>query len=160
MNRSKSKEDEMSTISKQKTSKGAWAVRVLTALVILPFGMSGIMKLAHAPAVVDGFTRIGIPQGAISVLGIVELSCLALYLIPRTTFVGTLLLTGYLGGAVLANLIGGTDFVHAFVVGLFVWAGAWLRVPEIPAMILRSGRESTDRVPQFFPQHILEGSEG
>jgi hypothetical protein len=121
----------MSTVS----NRTAWAVRILTTLVLLAFVPSAIMKLAHASAAVDGFTRIGIPQGAISPLGIVELTCLALYLIPRTTVLGTLLLTGYLGGAVLANIIAGSDFLHALIVGLFVWAGAWLRVPELQMLV-------------------------
>src|SRR6185436_20558339 len=97
--------------------------------------MSAIMKVMQAPAVVEGFAKMGIPQSAILPLGLVELFCLVLYLTPRTAGLGTLLLTGYLGGAVLANLIAGTDFVHAFVIGLLVWAGAWLRVPEFRTLI-------------------------
>ncbi len=126
----------MSMASKQGISKGTtWAVRILTTLVIMAFVPSAIMKLIHHPAAVEGFSKMGIPQGAILPIGIVELSCLALFLIPRTTVLGTLLLTGYLGGATLANSIGGTDFIHALVVGLFVWASAWLRVTELQALI-------------------------
>src|SRR5262249_59862202 len=121
----------MSTTSK----RTAWAVRILTTLVILAFVPSAIMKLAHASAAMEGFTRMGIPRGAITPIGLVELSCLALYLIPRTTVLGTLLLSGYLGGAVLANIIAGSDFLHALVVGLLVWAGAWLRVPELQMLV-------------------------
>jgi hypothetical protein len=117
-------------------SKGTiWAIRILTALVILPFVPSAIMKLMRVPAVTEGFAHLGIPQGAIVPLGIIELTCLAIYLVPRTAILGTLLLTGYLGGAVLANIIGHTDFIHAFVVGFLVWAGAWLRVPELRVLL-------------------------
>lgn len=112
-----------------------WAVGILTGVVTLAFAMSGMMKVIHAPDVVQGFARAGIPEGAILALGLLELVCLALYLIPATVVLGTLLLTGYLGGAVLANIIGGTDFIHALAVGLFVWAGAWFRVPELRALI-------------------------
>lgn len=112
-----------------------WAGRILTALVIVAFAPSGIMKVMKLPMVVEGFTRLGIPQGAIVPLGIVELVCLVLFLIPRTTILGTLLLTGYLGGATLANVIGRSDFIHALVVGLLVWAGAWCRVPELRTLI-------------------------
>ncbi|HMF75844.1 MAG TPA: DoxX family protein [Bryobacteraceae bacterium] len=126
----------METTSKKSTLKRTtWAIRVLTALVILLFAMSGIMKLAHGPDVVQGFTRIGIPEAAILPLGLLELSCLAIYLIPRTAVLGTLLLTGYLGGAVLANIASRGDFIHVLVVGLLVWAGAWLRVPELRSLI-------------------------
>lgn len=133
----------MITKSKQNTSKRTtWAARILTTLVILAFAPSGIMKVIHHPTVVEGFTRAGIPEGDILLLGIIELACLALYLIPRTTIVGTLLLTGYLGGATLANIINRTDFLHALVVGLFVWAGAWFRVPELRTLIpLRKAKE-------------------
>ena len=127
-----------------KTNRTKWAAWILTTLVILAFVPSAIMKLIHHPAAVEGFKRMGIPEGAISALGIVELSCLALYLIPRTTVLGTLLLTGYLGGATLANIINRSDFIHALVVGLFVWAGAWFRVPELRALLpIRKGDFTT-----------------
>jgi hypothetical protein len=117
-------------------SKGAkWAVGILTALIVLAFVPSAIMKLTHNPMAVEGFNAMGVPHGAILPIGIVELACLLIYLVPRTTVLGTLLLTGYLGGATLANIIGGTDFIHALVVGLFVWAGAWLRVPELRKLL-------------------------
>ena len=112
-----------------------WAARILTTLVVLAFVPSGIMKIVHHPTAVQGFSRMGIPEGAILTLGIVELSCLALYLIQRTTVLGTLLLTGYLGGATLANIINRSDFIHALVVGLLVWAGAWFRVAEFRTLV-------------------------
>lgn len=117
-------------------SKSAkWAVGILTALIVFAFVPSAIMKLTNNPMAVEGFSAMGIPQGAILPIGIVELACLLVYLIPRTTVLGTLLLTGYLGGATLANIIGGSDFIHALVVGLFVWTGAWLRVPELQRLL-------------------------
>jgi hypothetical protein len=112
-----------------------WTVRVVTALVVLAFVPSAVLKLVHHPAAVEGFARMGIPPGATVAIAIVELLCLALYLLPRTAVLGTLLLTGYLGGATVANIIGRSDFIHALAVGLLVWAGAWLRVPELRTLI-------------------------
>lgn len=112
-----------------------WAARILTALVILAFVPSAIMKMIRHPTAIEGFSRIGIPDSAIVPLGVVELCCLAFYLIPRTTVLGTLLLTGYLGGATLANIISRSDFIHALIVGLLVWAGAWLRVTELRTLV-------------------------
>jgi hypothetical protein len=89
--------------------------------LILAFVPGAVMKLIHHPLAVEGFTRMGIPQGAILPLGIVELLCLLLYLLPRTVVPGTFLLTGYLGGATMTNIVAGADFIHALVVGLFVW---------------------------------------
>ncbi len=114
-------------ISKRTT----WVVRILTAFVILAFAMSGIMKVSHVSAVVQGFAHAGIPEGAILPLGILELTCLALYLIPRTAVLGTFLLTGYLGGAILSTIITRMNLTLPIVVGLCVWAGAWLRVAEL-----------------------------
>jgi hypothetical protein len=116
-------------------ARNGWAAGILTALVILAFVPGGVMKIAHHPTVVEGFGKTGIPADAILPLGALELLCLALYLLPRTAVFGTLLLTGYLGGAVLANLINRSDFLHALAVGLLVWAGAWLRVPELRALV-------------------------
>jgi hypothetical protein len=112
-----------------------WVPGILTGVVVAAFAMSGAMKIIHSPEVVQGFARAGIPEGAILPLGLLELVCVALYLIPETVVLGTLLLTGYLGGAVLANIIGHTDFIHALVIGLLVWAGAWFRVAELRALI-------------------------
>jgi hypothetical protein len=121
--------------TKDAVNKTIWATWIATALVILPFASSASMKLTLATAAVDGFARMGIPHGAIVPLGIVELTCLVLYLVPRTVILGTLLLTGYLGGAVLANIIIRADFIHALVLGLLVWVGACLRVPEFRRLI-------------------------
>jgi DoxX-like family len=123
------------TSQQNPSQRTKWAVRILTALVILAFVPSATMKLIHHPAAVEGFTQRGILLGALVPIGIVELSCLAIYLIPPTAVLGMLLLTGYLGGATLANIIGGTDFIHALVVGLFVWTAAWLRIPELQKLI-------------------------
>ena len=112
-----------------------WAVRILTTLILLAFVPSATMKLARASAAVEGFAHLGIPEEAIIPIGILELSCLALYLFPPTAVVGLLLLTGYLGGATLANIIGRMDFMHALAVGLLVWTGAWLRIPELQTLI-------------------------
>lgn len=112
-----------------------WAAGILTGVVILAFAPSAIFKLVRHPMAVEGFAKMGIPQGAILPIGLVELACLVVFLIPRTAVLGALLLTGYLGGATLANIIAGTDFIHALAVGLLVWAGAWLRVPELRTLL-------------------------
>jgi DoxX-like family len=112
-----------------------WTVRILTAVVILTLVPSAVLKLIHHPTAVEGFTRMGIPPGAIMPIAIVELLCLALYLIPRTAVFGAVMLTGYLGGATVANIIARSDFIHALAVGLVVWVGVWLRVPELQGLI-------------------------
>src|SRR4051794_263583 len=113
----------MSTTSKPMVC----AARILMVLVSVAFIPGGFMKAMHHAIVVEGFARTGIPESALLPLGILELSCLGLYLFPRTVVLGTLLLTGFLGGATLANIINRSDFLHALAVGALVWAGAWLR---------------------------------
>jgi DoxX-like family len=117
-----------------KSKRTFWAVTLISILVALPFVMSASMKLMLAPAAVEGFTKANIPVGTLRPLGIIELSCLVLFLVPRTTVLGAFLLTGYLGGATLANIIMRSDFFHALAIGLLVWIGVWLRVPELRAL--------------------------
>jgi hypothetical protein len=109
-----------------------WLLLALTAFAFLP---SAVMKIMRLPMVVEGFGKLGIPLEAIVPIGVLELICLILYLVPRTAVLGAFLLTGYLGGAIMVNIIGRADFLHAVAVGLLVWAGVWLRVPELRALL-------------------------
>lgn len=118
-----------------------WASRLLTALAAAPFALSGAAKVFHVPAVVTGLTHAGVPAGAVLPLGIVELLCMALYLYPRTAVPGSVLLTGYLGGATLANLINRSDFVHALALGVLVWAGVFLRVAGLSQLVWPGNQE-------------------
>lgn len=118
------------------TSKTAkWAAYGLNVLLALTFLPGAFMKITQHPMVLQGIAHIGIPQAAVVPIGLIELSCVVLFLIPRTVVLGTFLLTGYLGGAVMANIINKSDFIHALVIGLIVWATALLRVPELRALL-------------------------
>jgi hypothetical protein len=123
------------------SARNKWATILITLLIIVPFVMSAYLKLSQAPIAIDGFHKMGVPDAAVIPIGIVELVCLALYLAPPTVVLGTFMLTGYLGGAVFANIVGGTDFLHALAIGLLVWIGALLRVPELRSLLpLRKAR--------------------
>lgn len=111
-----------------------WSAIALSALTALAFLPGAIMKTSLHPMVLEGFAKTGIPDWAVLPLGILELGCLVLFLLPRTALLGTLLLTGYLGGAMLANLIHQSDLIHVIVVGMIVWAAAWARIPEFRAI--------------------------
>lgn len=103
---------------------------------------------------VNGLIRAGIPHAAILPIAALELSCLALYLIPRTAALGTLLLTGFLGGATVTHIIGGENFVPPLMIGLVIWGGAWFRIPEFRNFIpLRKGRERFDTGESARTQH-------
>ncbi|HEY6225817.1 MAG TPA: DoxX family protein, partial [Verrucomicrobiae bacterium] len=68
-------------------------------------------------------------------LGIVELTCTILYLIPQTAVLGAILLTGYLGGAIASTLRVGDGFIPTVIMGIFLWGGLFLRDPRIRALI-------------------------
>ena len=83
--------------------------------------MSGVMKLLKPAAVVEGFNQFGWPDNLALALGIVELSCTALYVVPRTAVLGAILLTGYLCGAVATHVrIGDPSFYGPIIFGVLV----------------------------------------
>jgi hypothetical protein len=112
-----------------------WVGNGLAALVTLALLGSGISKLAHIPKVVAGLTHAGLPDAAILPIGILELSCLALYLIPRTSIMGTFLLTGYLGGAIVTHIIARETLVPPLLIGIWMFASAYLRRAELQKLV-------------------------
>src|SRR5438876_11320464 len=81
------------------SKKMLWAGRILSALPVLMLLFSGVMKLMKPAAVLEGFVGLGYPESLTVGVGIVEIACAVLYVIPRTSVLGAILLTGYLGGA-------------------------------------------------------------
>jgi uncharacterized membrane protein YphA (DoxX/SURF4 family) len=105
--------------------------RIMSALAVLFLIFDGIGKLMKLPSVVEGTARLGYPEGAILGIGIIELTCVALYLIPRTAVLGSLFLVGYLGGAVATHVrIGDPLFSHILFpvyIALLIVVGLVLR---------------------------------
>jgi hypothetical protein len=135
------RKENMNAASKRFT----WTGRILTGIVTVVLVGSGMAKIAGVSKVVDGLRHAGIPRAAILPIGALELLCLALYLIPRTTALGTLLLTGYLGGGAVTHIIGGENFAPPLMVGLMIWVGAYCRVPELQDLLpFRTGQERVD----------------
>src|ERR1700676_1216230 len=87
-----------------------WAGRILTALAAAFLLFDGVMKLVKPPVVVKATVELGYPESTIVGIGVVLLVCTILYLIPRTSILGAVLLTGYLGGAVASNVRVGIHF--------------------------------------------------
>ena len=112
-------------------SKGRlWTGRVLTALAVLFLLFDAWGKLFQPRSVVEASARMGFPVHLLTPIGVILLVCTILYAIPRTAVLGAVLLTGYLGGAVAAQLMAGAPpFENAFPVlfGVLVWAGIMLR---------------------------------
>lgn len=114
-----------------------WAGRVLTVLPALMLLFSASMKLTHSPQFVSQWTdKLGYPESALTAIGLLEVACVVLYLVPRTAVLGAVLLTGYLGGAVATHVrIGDPSGVMPFVLGVLSWAGLYLRVGRLGALV-------------------------
>ncbi|MCG3154733.1 MAG: hypothetical protein DKINENOH_01327 [bacterium] len=110
--------------------KNLWAGRIISALAILFLLFDSSGKLLKLAPVVEGTVQLGYPESAILGIGIVELVCLALYVIPRTSIFGAVLLTGFLGGAVATHVrLGNPLFSHVLFpvyIGALVWGGLFL----------------------------------
>ncbi len=121
------------------SKKMLWAGYIISALPVLLLLFSGVMKLAKPPSVVEGFVRFGYPESVILGIGIVELACVVIYVIPRTAVLGAILLTGYLGGATATHVRVGEPFFAPIVLGILVWGGLYLRDARLRALLpLRS----------------------
>jgi hypothetical protein len=115
------------------------AGRILSGLSIAFLLLDAGMKIAQAPAAVDGTVQLGYPVETILGIGLVQLACLALYAAPRTAVLGALLLTGYLGGAVATHVrVGNPLFSHILFptyVAALVWGGLYLRDARVRALL-------------------------
>ena len=125
-------------------SKGMlWGGRIMSGLPALFLLVDAIAKFVKPAAVVEGTVKLGYSESVILPLGIVLLVCTILYLIPRTSVLGAILLTGYLGGAVDAHVRAGdplfTHILFPVYFGVLLWGGLYLRDARLRALIpLRS----------------------
>jgi len=117
------------------SNKAIWTGRVFSTLVILFMLMDAAMKFAKPPSVMKGTVELGFPESTLTWMAIAVLASTILYAIPRTAVLGAILLTGYLGGAVAANLrVGHSLFAETLspvYFAIIVWAGLGLRNPRL-----------------------------
>jgi len=130
------------TKTESKTESGSpailWTGRIMSALPALFLVVDGAMKLGKPEVVVKTTVQLGYSDGVIVGLGIVLLVCTVLYLIPLTSVLGAILLTGYLGGAVATQVrVGAGVFEISFpvVLGMLLWGGLFLRNERLTALI-------------------------
>ena len=123
-------------------SSGAlWTGRVLSDLIILFMIFDGVIKLPPLDVVTQTMVPLGWPADAnvARTLGIIGLISTALYALPRTSVLGAILLTGYLGGAIATNMrVGSPLFSHTLFsvyLGIILWGGLYLRDPRVRALI-------------------------
>ena len=113
-----------------------WTGWVLSSLVSAFMVMGFVMAMMSPPEMVKSFTNdFGYPKSAIIPLGIVEGIMAVLYLIPRTSILGAILLTGFLGGAVATHVRVEQVFIAPVIFGVVVWLGVYLRDSRVRALI-------------------------
>ena len=112
---------------------GGWVLSVLPSLALL---MSGTMKLANPEETAKGFEHLGFPDTIAFALGITEVVATLIYLIPRTSAFGAIVLTGYLGGAVAAHArLLEPNFIAPVILGILLWLGLVLRDARVRAIL-------------------------
>jgi hypothetical protein len=123
----------------QTTSKGRlWVGRIIGGLPALFLVVDAIMKFVKPPLVVEETVRLGYPESVIIGMGVVLLAGTILYLIPQTSALGAILLTGYLGGAVATHVRvqeGWFSILFPVIFGVLLWLGLYLRDDRLRALI-------------------------
>ena len=113
-----------------------WTGRGLSALTILAMLLSAAMKFMAPPLVIEQFVgKFGYREGILFALGVLEVSCVVLYAIPRTAVLGAVLVTGYLGGAIATHARIGDAFIVPLALGVAAWAGLYLREERLGALL-------------------------
>ena len=117
------------------SGKIVWVGRGITVLAALLFVFSAVMKLVGGPEVKEGIKHLGLPESMLTPLSILELACAVVYLIPATSVLGAILLTGYIGGAICTHWRVGDPFFIQAALGIFVWLGIYLREERLKALL-------------------------
>jgi DoxX-like family len=117
------------------SNKLTWTGRIISALLVLLLLFSGSMKVFFQSQVAVEFTRLGYPESVILGIGIVEIACVIIYAIPRTTLLGAILVTGYLGGATATHVRIGDPFIMPILIGVLVWVGLFLREDRLRTLL-------------------------
>ena len=116
-------------------SKIVWVGRVISVLAALMFVFSAFIKLAGLWDVGKEIARLGLRDSMLFPLGLLELSCAVIYLIPPAAVLGAVLLTGYLGGAILTHWRIADPIWGPLLLGGFVWLGLYLREDRLKALL-------------------------
>ena len=116
-----------------------WTGRILSGFAVLFLVFDAVVKFTKIAPVVDAFAQLGYPIGLAPTIGSIALICVAVYVIPRTSVLGAVLLTGYLGGAIASQLrVGNPLFSHVLFpiyVAVLIWGGLYLRDEQLSALI-------------------------
>jgi hypothetical protein len=121
------------------TGRTLWTGRVLSGLAVAFLIFDSVGKLLEVQPVIDAAKQLGYPPDIVFTLGVILLSCVLTYLVPRTSLLGAVLLTGYLGGAVATHVrLGNPLFTHVLFptyLGVLLWGGLVLRDARLRAFL-------------------------
>ena len=121
-----------STVVSQKRIR---AGRIVSGLIVLFLLFDSVVKVLRLPMAIEATTRLGYQESVLFGLGLVELVCTILYVVPATSILGAILLTGFLGGATATHVRIGDPFFFPIVIGVLVWGGLFLRDGHLPVLI-------------------------
>ncbi|HKP68906.1 MAG TPA: DoxX family protein [Pyrinomonadaceae bacterium] len=116
-----------------------WAGAIIAGLIVAFFIFDAVSKLLQVEAVIKASAQLGLPASAAPVIGILLLVCTLIYVIPKTSVLGAILLTGYLGGAIAIHVRaenGAFPILFSFTFGVLVWVSLVLREPRLLKLIL------------------------
>ena len=116
-----------------------WAGRIISGLPVLFLLVDGVMKLFKPAPVVEATVALGYTESVIIPIGVVLIVCTILYVIPKTSVFGAILLTGYLGGAVATHVRTGESLfsiVFPVIFGVLLWLGLYLRDTRVRALFV------------------------
>jgi hypothetical protein len=114
-----------------KASKIVWAGRIISTLVVLPFIMSAKMKFSMTPEMLQQMAPMGLSESILPLLGTLEILCVLFYAIPKTSVLGAILFTGYIGGTIITHLRVEQNVYLQVTLGLVIWLGLYLREPRL-----------------------------
>lgn len=116
-----------------------WVMTILVAVFLLSASVTP--KLMGASAAIDSLVALGWPTRYLLLLGILELVFVVLYVVPRTSLLGAVLMTAFIGGAVASHLRAGSPmFSHTLFgiyLGTFMWLALWMRDADLRAYLAR-----------------------
>ena len=121
------------------SSRRRWTGRVISGIAVLFLIFDGTIHIAKPAPVVEAFAQMGFPLSTSVGIGLLELACLSIYVIPRSAVFGAVLLTGYLGGAIAAQVRVGSPLFSTVLfpvyVAVLVWGGLYLRDRRLGALL-------------------------
>jgi hypothetical protein len=116
-----------------------WTGRIASGIAVAFLAFDTVIKLVQLAPAVEGTKQLGYPAGVVLPIGLMELACLVIYMIPRTAIIGAVLWTGYLGGAIATHVRMdsplATHVLFPIYVAVLLWGGLYLRDRRVRALL-------------------------